>query len=107
VWLYAKRQGNKVYCDLCIKNLNNEFCCIGGTTGSLGKHLKTIHNIKSPIIVTERYVLSIVYVYIILIFNFKILRYFMGCVIEVNMVKHIWGGGVSQTCFVLLAFILG
>ncbi|XP_025204441.1 zinc finger BED domain-containing protein 1-like [Melanaphis sacchari] len=54
VWLYAKRQGDKAYCDLCTENENNEFCCIGGTTGSLGRHLKTIHGIKPLTTVTRR-----------------------------------------------------
>jgi len=57
VWLYAKRQGDKAYCDLCTENENNEFCCIGGSTGSLGRHLKTIHGIKPLTTVTRRYVL--------------------------------------------------
>ncbi|XP_060859967.1 E3 SUMO-protein ligase ZBED1-like [Metopolophium dirhodum] len=56
VWLYAKRHGDKAYCDLCTENENNEFCCIGGTTGSLGRHLKTIHSIKPPTTVTRRVV---------------------------------------------------
>lgn len=46
VWQYANRRGNKAYCSLCSEDENNEFCCNGSTTGSLGRHLMTIHNIK-------------------------------------------------------------
>lgn len=35
VWNYAKRVGDKVYCDLCDENSNNEFSCVGETTGSV------------------------------------------------------------------------
>jgi len=45
VWQYANRVENKAYCSLCSENKNNEFCCNGGSTGSLGRHLATIHNI--------------------------------------------------------------
>ncbi|KAL5233439.1 hypothetical protein ACI65C_000849 [Semiaphis heraclei] len=45
VWNYAKRVGDKAYCDLCEENSNNEFSCVGGTTGSVLRHLKNIHNI--------------------------------------------------------------
>lgn len=47
-WLYAKHRGNKDYCDLCLKNENNEFCYISRTIESLGRHLKNIHSIKPP-----------------------------------------------------------
>jgi len=40
VWLYDKLQSNKAYYYLCTENENNEFCCIGETTGSLDRHLK-------------------------------------------------------------------
>lgn len=46
VWQYANRVENKAYCNLCSENENNEFCCNGGSTGSLGRHLATIHNIQ-------------------------------------------------------------
>jgi len=46
VWNYAKRIGDKAYCDLCEENSNNEFSCVGGTTGSVLRHLKNIHNIS-------------------------------------------------------------
>lgn len=46
VWQYANRVENKAYCNLCSENENNEFCCNGGSTGSLGRHLATIHNIR-------------------------------------------------------------
>jgi hypothetical protein len=42
VWQYTNRQVNKAYCSLCSVNENNEFCCNGGTTGFLGRHLMTI-----------------------------------------------------------------
>lgn len=45
VWQYAKRVENKTYCNLCDENENNEFSCPGGTTGSLGRHLYTIHGL--------------------------------------------------------------
>jgi hypothetical protein len=45
VWVYAKRVGNKAYCDLCEPNSNNGLSCVGGTTGSIIQHLKLIHNI--------------------------------------------------------------
>ena len=47
VWNYAKRVGDKAYCDLCEENSNNEFSCVGGTTGSVLRHLKNIHNISN------------------------------------------------------------
>lgn len=33
---------NKTYCNLCSANENNEFCCIGGTSGFLNTGLKTM-----------------------------------------------------------------
>lgn len=53
---YAKHRGNKGYCDLCLKNENNEFCYISRTIGSLSRHLKNIHNIKPPTSVSRKYV---------------------------------------------------
>ncbi|KAL5237601.1 hypothetical protein ACI65C_005012 [Semiaphis heraclei] len=44
---YAKRVGDKAYCDLCEENSNNEFSCVGGTTGSVLRHLKNVHNISN------------------------------------------------------------
>jgi len=43
VWRYANRIGNKAYCSLCSENENNEFCCNGGSTESLGRHLAIIN----------------------------------------------------------------
>lgn len=45
VWQYAKRVGDKGYCNMCDEDNLNEFACAGGSTGSLGRHLKFIHNI--------------------------------------------------------------
>ncbi|VVC30833.1 Hypothetical protein CINCED_3A000569, partial [Cinara cedri] len=41
VWQYVKSVENN--CNLCDEDDNNEFSCPGGTTGSLGRHLSTIH----------------------------------------------------------------
>lgn len=56
--MHAKRHVNKAYCNFFTKNENNEFCYISGTTGSMGRHLKTLHSIKSFTTVTKRYALS-------------------------------------------------
>lgn len=45
VWQYATRKGDKAYCELCHDTDDNEFSCTGGTTGSLGRHLMTIHGV--------------------------------------------------------------
>lgn len=58
VWMHTKGHGNKAYCDFCTENENNEFSYISGTTGSMGRHLKTLHSIKSLTTVTKRYALS-------------------------------------------------
>lgn len=47
VWQYAYRKGDKAYCELCDEKEDNEFACSGGTTGSLGRHLKLTHSIDS------------------------------------------------------------
>lgn len=36
VWDYAKREKDRAYCDLCDDD-QNEFSCVGGTTGPLNK----------------------------------------------------------------------
>jgi hypothetical protein len=33
-WDYAKREGDRAFCDLCDGDGNNEYSCVGGTTGS-------------------------------------------------------------------------
>jgi hypothetical protein len=45
VWRYAKRIGDNSYCNMCDKDDLNEFAYAGGSTGSLGRHLKFIHNL--------------------------------------------------------------
>lgn len=52
VWQYANRVGNKAHCSLCSENENNVFCCNGGPTGSLGRHLGIIHSIQP---ISKRY----------------------------------------------------
>ncbi|XP_025201856.1 zinc finger BED domain-containing protein 1-like [Melanaphis sacchari] len=53
VWQYAKRIENKAYCNLCDEDDNNEFSCPGGTTGSLGRHLTTIHGLMVNAVVNK------------------------------------------------------
>jgi hypothetical protein len=48
VWDYAKREGDHTFCDLCDSENNNEYSCVGGTTGSLIRHLQNCHCIKAP-----------------------------------------------------------
>lgn len=48
VWEYAKRKGDKAYCELCDEDENNEYSCVGGTTGYLIRHLKIMHKIYQP-----------------------------------------------------------
>jgi hypothetical protein len=48
VWDYAKREGDRAFCDLCDSENNNEYSCVGGTTGSLIRHLQNCHGIKAP-----------------------------------------------------------
>ncbi|KAL4132406.1 hypothetical protein QTP88_009560 [Uroleucon formosanum] len=48
VWEYAKRKGDKAYCQLCDEDENNEYSCVGGTTGSIIRHLKIIHKVYQP-----------------------------------------------------------
>lgn len=43
VWEYAKQKGDKAYCELCDEDENNEYSCVGGTTGSIIRHLKIMH----------------------------------------------------------------
>lgn len=45
VWHYAKREGDRAFCDLC-DDEDNEYSCVGGTTGSLLRHLQRVHKIK-------------------------------------------------------------
>lgn len=52
VWQYATRIGDTAFCTLCNDRVNNEFSCRGGTTGSIGKHLKVVH-LKSPVAATN------------------------------------------------------
>jgi len=47
VWDYAKREKDRAYCDLCDDD-QNEFSCVGGTTGSLIRHLQNVHQINLP-----------------------------------------------------------
>lgn len=54
VWDYAKRRGDKAFCELCDEEENNEYSCIGGTTGSLIRHLNIKHNINQPGKLTSR-----------------------------------------------------
>lgn len=56
VWQYAKRIGDKGYCNMCDEDDVNEFSCPGGTTGSLGRHLKLVHNLKPTNCQSSRYV---------------------------------------------------
>lgn len=48
VWEYAKRKGDKAYCQLCDEDKNNEYSCVGGTTGSIIRHLKIMHKVYQP-----------------------------------------------------------
>lgn len=48
VWEYAKRKGDKAYCELCDEDENNEYSCVGGTTGSLIRHLKIMYKVYQP-----------------------------------------------------------
>jgi len=48
VWDYAKRKGDKAYCELCDDDEKNEYSCVGGTTGSLIRHLKIMHKVNQP-----------------------------------------------------------
>jgi len=34
VWDYAKRERDRAFCDLCDSESNNEYSCVGDTTGS-------------------------------------------------------------------------
>lgn len=36
------------FCDLCDGENNNEYSCVGGTTGSLIRHLQNVHGIAPP-----------------------------------------------------------
>jgi len=57
VWEYAKRKGDKAFCELCDEHENNAFSCVGGTTGSLIRHLKIKHQVNQPEKLTpKRYV---------------------------------------------------
>lgn len=47
VWQYADREGEVAYCKLCDENQNNSFSCPGGSTGSIGRHLMSIHSMDS------------------------------------------------------------
>jgi len=53
VWKYAKRIENKAYCNLCDEDDNNEFSCPGSTTGSLGRHLTTIHGLMVNAVINK------------------------------------------------------
>lgn len=56
-----------IFFDLNLKNDNIiEFCCIGGTTGSLDRRSKTKYSIKQKENVSRRYVICI-NIYIIFI----------------------------------------
>lgn len=46
VWKYAQREGDKAYCNLCMDEVNNEFSCRGGSTGSLMRHLLGVHGVS-------------------------------------------------------------
>jgi hypothetical protein len=46
VWDYVKREGDRAVSDLCDGEGNNEYSCVGGTTGSLIRHLENVHGIK-------------------------------------------------------------
>ncbi|KAL5246430.1 hypothetical protein ACI65C_013838 [Semiaphis heraclei] len=48
VWDFAKREGDRAFCDLCDGESNNEYSCVGGTTGSLIRHLQNFHGIAPP-----------------------------------------------------------
>ena len=48
VWQHAHRDGDKAFCDMCDEGENNVFSCVGGTTGSLSRHLTSIHNLRPP-----------------------------------------------------------
>jgi hypothetical protein len=39
---------DKAFCKLCDEEENNQYCCIGGTTGSLIRYLKIIHSVNKP-----------------------------------------------------------
>ena len=54
VWQYAKRKGNTAFCELCDEGENNEYSCVGGTTGSLIRHLKIKHSINQSVKSTSR-----------------------------------------------------
>lgn len=47
VWDFAKREGDLAFCNLCDGESNNEYSCVGGTTGSLIRHLH-VHGIAPP-----------------------------------------------------------
>jgi len=42
VWDYAKRDGDRAFCDLCDGESNNEYSCVGGTTGYNNKTFANI-----------------------------------------------------------------
>ncbi|KAE9522908.1 hypothetical protein AGLY_016719, partial [Aphis glycines] len=50
VWDYAKRKLDKAYCELCDEDENNEYSCVGGTTGSLIRHLKIMRKVNQQAI---------------------------------------------------------
>lgn len=48
IWDFAKREGDRAFCDLCDGENNNEYFCVGGTTRSLIRHLQNVHGIAPP-----------------------------------------------------------
>ncbi|XP_060870194.1 uncharacterized protein LOC132944730 [Metopolophium dirhodum] len=48
VWDYAKREGDRAFCDLCDSESDSEYSSVGSTTGSLIRHLQNFHSIKPP-----------------------------------------------------------
>jgi len=53
VWDYAKRRGDKAFCELCDEEENNEYSCVGGTT-ALIRYLNIKHTINQPGKLTSR-----------------------------------------------------
>jgi hypothetical protein len=61
-WDYDKREGDRAFCELCDGDGNNEYTCVGVTTGSLIRHLESVHGVKPPQeSIKKRYVINKIY----------------------------------------------
>lgn len=54
MWEYAKWIGAEAFCVLYDQDEYNEYCCVDGTTESLIRHLKIMHEINRPDTLTFR-----------------------------------------------------